>query len=77
MNIYVQGIYRTPRKRNYKGIFRKSRICALIDPKKSLSGDTERGIPSLPDASYLNFIYVRYRMRGRGIGERMLRSIKA
>jgi len=50
---------------------------ALIDPKKSLSGDTERGIPSLPDASYLNFIYVRYRMRGRGIGERMLRSIKA
>lgn len=50
---------------------------ALIDPKKSLSGNPEKGIPSLPNASYLNFIYVRYRMRGKGLGERMLRSIKA
>jgi GNAT superfamily N-acetyltransferase len=50
---------------------------ALVDPEKPLSGDSEKGIPSLPDASYLNFIYVRYKMRGKGIGERMLRSIKA
>ena len=50
---------------------------ALVDPRKSLSGNPEKGIPSLPNASYLNFIYVRYKMRSKGLGERMLRSIKS
>lgn len=50
---------------------------ALVDPGKSLCGYPDRNIPALQDASYLSFIYVRYRMRGKGIGERMLRSIKA